>query len=713
MHKLLIVTSLLAVCTGAGLSAPTTASAPASAPAACKWSVVAREYPRMTYYMPNHWPPDEPPQPEGSPPTRVNNVVLENEYIAIEVAVEAAGRVMHATYKHDKTELFNVLEKLAGGKVWDGGGWRPSFPANEHGMRYTDQPASWRVIEGEDGSVTLAMDMRFGRFTDRDGLGRYGRFTHLRLGRTITLRPGQATFESRMVVENPLPYRYGYRLWSTAQFPHERDAVFLLPVSRVSDHRGAKMADWSGGQGLAIHSNWDTYHSVFSVNPVYPFAGVYYPSRDANHLRISDPAVAPGAKLWAWSHPSAFYELWTGMDRVFEQPGRLLEPFATGGYTETYWVARGIGPVEYANENFAVSLKYERKDKLTTAVVSYTPSREFTDLKCFMSGYTSGGGWGLGKMVPSLKPGAVATNAPVVTGSGSPVSLTITDASKKVLLHCVLPLEMPLRDDEDEKALVASMSPPATDGKARAIFGETRDWMDWYLGRRDNGSLRDGGVRGARKWVEQSSHDPQAYLELGRLLARAGKLDEAAARLAEAIARATPPASAPATAPATQPAGAAALIAQAHHLLGLVLVEQGKHDEAQEHFRTAAAEAPEARYMLALAAIAAGDRAGACAQLEGLLAKRPDAYRPALLLAALAATGGHDKAATDKLLSRLHAADPSSVELAYVLTLVNPDDKGLAKALAAMIKQDPEMAGALGAFEAELNRGVWVQPRRP
>jgi protease I len=616
----------------------------------------------------------------------VTNVILENEYLRIEVAVQAAGRVMHVTYKQDGTELFNVLEKLAGGCVWDGGGWRSSFPFQEHGMHYTDQPCGWRVVEGEDGSVTLAMDMRFARFSAMAELGRYGRFTHLRLGRWITLRPGQAYFEVTSAVENPLPYRYGYRYWSLAQFPDEQDAEFLLPVSRVSGHGLRDLADWKWRQGLALHRNWDIWMSIFSVNVTYPFAGVYYPSEDLNRLRIADPASLPAGKLYAWPHPSAFYELWSGSEHLFEQEGRFADPFGRQTYVQRYYAARGIGCVDYANEHFAVSLQRSGGEGGRQATVRLLPAHDIGRAEWSLLGPDGNTLCrGSGKLT-ALVPQALACQADAST----PVKVVVK-AGGEVLLEVTLPLAMPEPDPQLERDLMATIRPDPADLPRRAESYEKRAWIG---SRAPN--LPSAALRAAMDWAEAQPASAPAQRQLGRVLYMVGRMDQAAVALRAALAL-------------------DANDAQAHHLLGLVLLEQNNPQAAREQFLLACRDeqaAPEAHYLAAMGAISGGDRASAVEHLRKLVKVQPGAVRPRLVLAALLSGQGEAEEAR-AMAEQLEREDPSSPEVAYVLTLCEPREYGAGSALAKLLAGDPEAPEGVAQLRAEIERGSWAHPARP
>jgi len=663
-------------------------AATVAAAEAVRWSTVERTYP--VQFHPRAFP--------GRRETAtVRNVVLENAHLRIEVAPDLGGRVMHVTYKGgpgeaDDAELFNVMDRLMAYSVWDAGGWRVSFPFYEHGMRFRGQTAGWRIVEGDRGAVTLAMEMRFGRFREPAELNYKGRFSHLRLSRAITLRPGQGCFECDLRVENPLPYRVGVRLWTTAQFPLADEAEFLFPVSRMCYHRATRFSDWVDGRGPVLWRNWQRTDSFFSVNLDQPFVGVYYPSADVNRVRVVDPDVAPGAKLYAWAftgrerQKARFFEIWTGLDRVFEQEGRFLPAFATVGFTERVYLARGIGRVDYANEHVAIG----RDCNNLGTVLRVMPVHRLPE------GITIEVSPADGEVGPDSGAGATHRPGPIEaltviekqTHISGPVRVKIGE-----LVDVVLPLTPPAKDGRHEAAMHERVEPDRDAPARYAVHSEMRGWI---LPHRQYGSLGTSAVPAARRWVEQRPQGAEAHVTLGRIAYRLGKLDQAKGALETAV-------------------GLDGEHGLAHHLLGLTLWEAGQRDGAAQHFAVAVGcKRPhaEAGYFLALVRISAGDPTSATMPLLALEKAKPGRLRPRLLLAATLAKLGRREEA-QRLAAALEAADPASVEIAEVAARCFPDDAARRRAVAQLLKRNPEADEALRRLRAEMDRGEWTHPERP
>jgi hypothetical protein len=656
-------------------------------PSPVQWSTIERSYPVRFR--------------QGRRPREavdVTNVVLENRHLRIEVAPELAGRVMHVQYKADDAELFNVHDWIMAWNAWDAGGYRTSFPFYEHGMRFRGQTAGWRVVRGDDGSLSLTMDMRFARFSTPQELQYKGRFSHQRLGRTITLRPGQAYFECDARVENPLPYRLGVRLWSTIQFPTDRQAEFILPISRYCDHMGEDPSDWTPGEGKAFWRNWPKTGSVFSLNLQAPFVAVYYPESDVNRIRIADPKVSPGAKLYAWPmhvppEHAKFFEFWTGLDRVFEQPGHFMKPFSTAGFAEQIYRVRGIGRLTWANRHVAVGLHYETSEDTgaTTAIVRLAPA---ADLGEVVASATTGSAatTAASRFAGTLDVGEVREVSVAVNKPGQPVRVMVR-GGKETWLDVTLPAAPPAPDAELERAVIDSIRPDRSDLRRWAEHSERRGWIQR---KPESGSLGTSALPAARTLAEQQPDDLDAHLLLGRIALRLGELDAASTALRRAL--------------QLDPGSGLA-----HHLLGLTLWEQGRRDAAARQFRAACASkrpAPQAAYFVAMNRIAEDKRPAAVAVLQPLVRGEPEMVRPRLLLAALLAGEGRHAEARS-LLDPVLQADPASVEAVWVASLAWPDEPGREAALEALLKDNPEADGALEQFRSEVDDGDWEHPGRP
>jgi tetratricopeptide (TPR) repeat protein len=657
---------------------------------AVRWYTVQRVYPSARYdFDGRHGPHDKAPARLEDPPVTLTNVVLENQYVRIEVAPQAAGRVMHVTYVRDGTELFNVLDKVSGGSTWDGGGWRSSFPCYEHGMRFTDQPAGWRIATGADGSLTLVMDMHFGRFDKPADLGHYGRFSPLRLSRQITLRPGDAAFDVTSSVDNPTGIGMGQKLWNLAQLPYQEGAVLVLPTSRVCGHGGADMRDWTPRE--AQHMTWTTHGSVFSVDQAYPFAGIYYPAGDINRVRAGGSG---SAKFWAWPPPTAFFELWGGMTQVFEEPGNYIDSYANWGVTERYFIARGIGQLTYANKSLAMGLNYRQRDGQTTANLRITPSREIPHVGVLL--YAASGAK-IAQWQGDMRPMEVVSVDGPVSRPNEPLGVIVKQFDGH-LCSMTLPLTIPTSQPDNEKRLLERINPPKDNYERRIENAELNGWLDSY-----GGSLMNEAIELAEEWVQKEPANYDAHLRLGWIRYLRGELPGALEEINKGIELL-------ATAKKRWPDQEL----YPHYGLGMVLMEMGRRQDAMREFEISgrARWCNESHYMLALDAIARDDLAAAERHMRTVVERCEWMYRPRVALACiLARTGKLDEA------RRLAAAavkdDASSPEALEAYCRCFPDDKDAAEGLRHLMLDNPEAPQHLQRFRDEVDKGAWLPLQRP
>lgn len=156
-------------------------------------------------------------------------VILSNEYVAVVVAPNGG------MYVPEATDLITGKEILHGLKL--------NFPYFEHGIK-TNQTSGYRIIRNPDGSVTVAMNMRFCHHQGPKEIERYGRFAERSLSEFVTLRPGEALFEFRGRVDNPTPLRLSYRLWDRYLLPVNDDTRFIMPVSHGVEHSANWILPW-------------------------------------------------------------------------------------------------------------------------------------------------------------------------------------------------------------------------------------------------------------------------------------------------------------------------------------------------------------------------------------------------------------------------------------------------------------------------------------
>lgn len=289
-------------------------------------------------------------------------VVLENEFIKAVVLPEFGARLPRVTFKKPNRDLLWVHDVLEDDLPWAMGGSCFSFPYPEDG-RHLDESAGRRIVKNPDGSVTVAMDMRFTQYAGE--VRRYERFSALRQATFVTLRPGAAWIEYAARVDNPLPLRHGFRLWNVARFPRRAGAQVLFPVDGVTDRGAAAMVRWPEWDGVnhGVLGDWGA--SCFAVDNQGDWAGVYYPDADANHLVLRSRYTALGTRFHAdpvnpdpnapHAPREAMIEIGSGSNPHFDHPGHYLPPF--GDYTMPlrFAMVTGIGRLDWTDGTVALA----------------------------------------------------------------------------------------------------------------------------------------------------------------------------------------------------------------------------------------------------------------------------------------------------------------------------------------------------------------------
>ncbi len=122
----------------------------------------------------------------------IETVVLENAYLRVEVAPELGGALVRAVDTATGENLFYREPQVKNWLPFRESGVKVSLPFREHGIRTEGQPASWRIVRRQDGSVTLAMWMEFARPHRHHERWMCGRYSPMLLSWHVTLRPDEA-----------------------------------------------------------------------------------------------------------------------------------------------------------------------------------------------------------------------------------------------------------------------------------------------------------------------------------------------------------------------------------------------------------------------------------------------------------------------------------------------------------------------------------------
>lgn len=286
-------------------------------------------------------------------------VKMNNGLIEVRIAPTLAMRVVNAIDLRTGRSVAGWFdpteeeEKPYTDKIgWSAGFSEVSFPYFEHGTSM--DPAGWRIIEHEDGSATVAMNMRFTQWQTSRHLARYGHYSQRICSSWVTLKPGENKYTITYRVDNPTATRRGDRMWVNHRM-HARvfDADHIIyPVGYIIPHGGGWVKPyWAEGNEEREYRNV----SWFGLKQDYVHCGVYDPEHDANSMIIIDGERGPGMKLYTRNADGGFLELWTGSGYVFEDAGDFLPPYVPIEFAVQHYVASGIGRVDWANGDVAIA----------------------------------------------------------------------------------------------------------------------------------------------------------------------------------------------------------------------------------------------------------------------------------------------------------------------------------------------------------------------
>ncbi|MFP4105797.1 MAG: DUF5107 domain-containing protein [Phycisphaerae bacterium] len=513
---------------------------------------------------------------------KLKTIVLENEYVKVQVVPELGGVVARAIHKPTGYDYFFWEGKLKNWLPWWESGVKMSFPYYEHGLG-TDQPSGYRVVENKDGSITVATWMEFSRFNQAYHRKRYGRFSNMIYTQEVTVEPGGSYFNMTFRVVNPGPWKQGLRLWndtlyprnhtkkgtvqSTDQPPEVTKTEWVFPTFYASDHGGGHFGkyDRSRNKISGMKDGWSK--SVFAWDIPYGFAGLYYPEVKVNRLRLFDPDEAPGAKQWYIAdgrykpdnpsrHMYNFCELWGGSDSVFEGIENWIGPGEVYDYTHRYTLVAGLEKVDFANEHLAMDIDLQGDEKSVTIA----PLRRS------------------GKWLNVLLDGEKIGRAPM--NPAKPATFSLSGPGKLQVLEGRTPrftgdIPIVIPDDKSRHATIRK----AFKNKWHAEMRGTAD---------EHGQTYQTAIK----------NYPEGSTDKGRVLLRDGQITAAVACLNKA---------------AEKDKG------EGTYLLGMALLEQGKRAEARKALETAADNGYHAaRYYLALMDLADGNTDAARQQVRTL-----------------------------------------------------------------------------------------------
>jgi tetratricopeptide (TPR) repeat protein len=318
-------------------------------------------------------------------------VVLENEYVRIEIMPEIGGRIYRAL---DKTNNYDfvyynrvikpALVGLAG--PWISGGIEFNWP--QHHRPNTYGPVEYVIKQFDDGRATV-----FVSETDR----MYG--TKVTTG--FTLYPGKAYLEISAQLYNRTPEPQTFLWWANPAVAVNDDTQSVFPpdVTAVFDHGKRDVSrfpiatgtyykmDYSEGVDISRYKNIPVPTSYMAYKSEYDFVGGYDHGVQAGLLHVANHHVSPGKKQWTWGNgdfgkawdrnltdeDGPYIELMTGMYTDNQPDFTWLQPYEEKSFKQYFMPYKNIGVVKNASIEAAVNLEVDEVAR-TAAVLAYATS---------------------------------------------------------------------------------------------------------------------------------------------------------------------------------------------------------------------------------------------------------------------------------------------------------------------------------------------------
>lgn len=505
-------------------------------------------------------------------------VILENEYIRIEIMPEIGGRIYRAL---DKTNNYDfvyynrvikpALVGLAG--PWISGGIEFNWP--QHHRPNTYGPVEYRFTENEDGSATVWV-------SEIDRM--YG--TKVTAG--FTVHPGKAYLEISAQLYNRTPEPQTFLWWAnpavavndhtqsvfppdvTAVFDHGKRDVSRFPIATGTYYK----MDYSAGVDISRYKNIPVPTSYMAYKSDYNFVGGYDHGVNAGLLHVANHHISPGKKQWTWGNgefgqawdrnltdeDGPYIELMTGVYTDNQPDFTWLQPYEEKSFKQYFMPYKNIGVVKNASIEAAVNLEVDEASREAVVMAYATSVYEgaVIELKGRSRTYL--------KEAVQLSP--TATFKSVVTldeaDLAHDLTVTVRDAEGRVLVayrpakpsieevpDAAKPLAEPHELKTNEQLYLAGLH---LEQYRHATF----EPEDYYLEglKRDPSDIRinvaygtlllrrglfkeaEGHFRTAVKsltWRNPNPYDSEAYYQLGLSLKLQGRLDDAFAALYKSV----------------------------------------------------------------------------------------------------------------------------------------------------------------------------------
>ncbi len=320
-------------------------------------------------------------------------VVLENEYLKIEILPSIGGRIYSVLDKTTGYDLFyrqHVIKPALIGVLgsWISGGVEFNWPFHHRPSGY--MPCDYTIEQTADGSAICWL-------SEHDPIDRMKGMVG------IVLCPGEKCFETRMKLYNRTSLSKSFLWWENAAVAvHDRYQIFFPPdVSYVNFHYLKSRTTYPiAGNGIyngipmeeprdiSFHKNTVPATSYFACASEFDFFGGYDHTKACGVVHIGDHHVTPGKKMFTWGYgqlskswehaltdtDGQYAELMAGSYSDNQPNFSWLDAYETKEFSQHWYPISKLGTPTFAN--LQVAFKLERG---TTNVFRIQSTRMYRD----------------------------------------------------------------------------------------------------------------------------------------------------------------------------------------------------------------------------------------------------------------------------------------------------------------------------------------------
>lgn len=317
-------------------------------------------------------------------------VILENEYVRIEMMPELGGRIYRAldrTNNYDFVYYNRVIKPALVGLAgpWISGGIEFNWP--QHHRPNTFGPVDYTFGGNEDGSATV-------------WVGEIDRMYGTKMTAGFTLHPGKAYLEIHAEVYNRTSAPQTFLWWANPAVAvnDHTQSVFPPDVTAVLDHGKRDVSrfpiatgtyykmDYSEGVDISRYKNIPVPTSYMAYKSDYNFVGGYDHGVQAGLLHVANHHISPGKKQWTWGNgefgqawdrqltdeDGPYIELMTGIYTDNQPDFTWLQPYEAKSFSQYFMPYKGIGMVKNATIDAAVNLEMDETTGMVTVMVYAT-----------------------------------------------------------------------------------------------------------------------------------------------------------------------------------------------------------------------------------------------------------------------------------------------------------------------------------------------------